>query len=103
MSEKADVRYREISANMILVLTAGSSPNRSFFNKAFLLLKALRGQGKILCSQICDDIELPAEPVVEFSDEKQHHETLIWKCLKRNGVNSYAYLRWTLVFSILRR
>jgi hypothetical protein len=28
-------------------------------------------------------------------DEKQHHQTLIWKCLKRNGVNGCEYLRGT--------
>ena len=29
-------------------------------------------------------------------DETQHHPTLIWKCLKRNGVNVYEYLRRTV-------
>jgi hypothetical protein len=55
----------------------------------------LLAQGKILRRQIGGDIELPAEPIVEVLDEKQHHQTLIWKRLKRNGINVYEYLRGT--------
>jgi hypothetical protein len=55
----------------------------------------LLAKGKILCGQICDDIELPGEPIAEHLDEKQHYQTLIPKCLKRNGVNAYEYLRAT--------
>ncbi len=30
-------------------------------------------------------------------DETEHHQTLIWKCLKRNGINVYEYLRRTRI------
>jgi hypothetical protein len=33
----------------------------------------LLAPGKILSSQIGDDIKLTLEPILEFSDEKQHH------------------------------
>jgi hypothetical protein len=39
--------------------------------------------------------KLAFKPIVEFLDEKQHHQTLIWKCLKRYGVNGCEYLRGT--------
>ena len=35
------------------------------------------------------------QPIVEYLDETQHHQTLIWQCLKRNGINVYEYLRKT--------
>ncbi len=55
----------------------------------------LLAQGKILSSQIGDDIKPALKPIVEFLEEKQHHQTLNWKCLKRNGINVYEYLRRT--------
>jgi hypothetical protein len=49
----------------------------------------LLAQGKILSSQIGDDIELPAERIMDLLAEKQHHKTLVWNRLKRNGYNVY--------------
>jgi len=54
-------------------------------------------QRKILSSQISDDIKLACKPIVEYLDETQHHQTLIWKRLKHNGINVYEYLRRTNV------
>jgi hypothetical protein len=47
----------------------------------------LLSQGKILSSQICDDIKLALKPIAELLDEKQDHQTLIWKRPKHNDVN----------------
>ena len=33
------------------------------------------------------------KPIVVYLDERQLRQTLIWKCLKRNGINVYEYLR----------
>ena len=52
-------------------------------------------QGKIVSCQIGDDIKLTFKPILEFLDEKQHRQTLIWKYLKGNGINVYEYLRRT--------
>ena len=65
--------------------------------KITILYNYLLAQGKILSSQICDDIKLACKLIVEYLDETQHHQTLIWECLKRNGINVYEYLRRTLL------
>ena len=46
------------------------------------------------------DMSVLPRTVVVVLDEKQHHQTLIWKRLKRNGINVYEYLRETTVGQI---
>jgi hypothetical protein len=52
---------------------------------------------KILSDKIRNDIELPDEPIAVYLKEKQHRQTLIRTCLKRNSTTGYEYLRGTVL------
>ena len=80
--------FRRNSPYSITCIQTQASPISLQYNQ-------LVSQGKILSSQIGDDIKPPTEQIVESLDENEHCQTLIWKHLKRNGINAYEYLRRT--------